>query len=264
MRTVRFDELPPRSRRALFAALMTVGVGAKWDQRVLAFEVRTLIRGLWKVGLVLGAIGTLLTAREVVTRIIKYKIGSDPLTFMIMALAVAVLVASLIQFFVNQKWPKAPWALGDYLFAGHVVRADDGWLDITDTVPLGKPTLVMVKRNNQYSYSRVDLDDAKTRSFSYGTHERAEKACDAYVEARIRYATALEAKDLAAAEAEDPLAECALTGTWTGGGAATDVPSVAARPRSVKARLIASAVIGVLVGGVGYVLVDVLRIGQGE
>lgn len=264
MRSIRFDELPPRARRALFAALMTVGTGAKWDQRIIAFEVRTLIRGLWKPGLVLGAIGTLLTVREVVTRIIKYKIGSDPLTFMIMALAVTVLVASLLQFVVNRRWPKAPWALGDYLFAGHVVRADDGWLDITPTVPLGKPTLVTVKRNNQYSYSRVDLDDAKTLSFSYGKHERAEAACDQYLAARTRYAAALEAKDLAAAEQEDPLAECALTGMWTGGGQISEVPAVAARPRSVRARMIISAVIGIAVGITGYVLVDVLRVGQGD
>ncbi|MFT3711365.1 MAG: hypothetical protein QM817_27345 [Archangium sp.] len=258
-RTVKFDELPARTRRAMFRALSTWRTKDA-DSRIIAFEVRTLARGLWKLGLVVGALGMFLTGRFVVSRIIEYKIGSDPVTFMIMAASVAAFAASLIQVVVNRLYPQAPWPLGSYLFAGHFVDADDGWLDITPTVPLGKPTLIERRRNRQYQSSELVLGEMK--SIGFGNHERATKIAETYLERRARYAAAIEAQDLAAAEAEDPLAECALTGTWTAPGVVSDVPSVAARPRSTRARLIAGAIIGVIVGGGAHLLVNVLRVGM--
>lgn len=258
-RTVKFDELPARTRRAVFRALSTWRT-KEADSRIIAFEVRTLARGLWKVGLVLGAIGMFLTGRFVVSRIIEYKIGSDPVTFLIMAASVAAFVASLIQVVINRLYPQAPWPLGEYLFAGHFVNADDGWLDITPTVPLGKPTLIERRRNRQYASSELVLGEGK--SLSFGNHERATKIAETFLERRARYAAAVEAQDLAAAEQEDPFAECAFTGTWSAPGAVSDVPSVAARPRSTRARLIIGAVVGAIVGGGAFVLVNVLRVGM--
>lgn len=259
-RTVKFDELPARTRRLLFQTLTTVRT-KDYDRRIITLEVATVLRGLWKVTLVAGLLGAFLTTRFVVSRIIEYKIGSDPLTFVMMGASVAAIVASLLQALIIQRYPPAPWTLGHYLFAGHVVNADDGWLDLTPTIPLGKPTLVTVKRDGQYTHSRLDLLGQKL-SFSFAKHERAEAVTAEFLERRARYAAAIDAQDLAAAEAEDPFAECAITGTWTAPGEAAEVPSVAARPRNLKLRLIISGVVGAAVGIGAFVLVNVLRVGM--
>ncbi|MFO0593710.1 MAG: hypothetical protein U0228_00325 [Myxococcaceae bacterium] len=253
-RTLKFDELPLRARRQLYSSLCEART-EKSDPRLKGFEVRTVVRGFWKPLLVLGLIGVALTLREIISRVREYHIGSDPVTFMLLAAAATLVIGALATALVMRRWPHAPWPIGRFVFPGHIIEAGEGWLDVTPTLDLDKPTLVTVKRNGQYSLSRIDF--APGVDLSFVNHERATKVCEAWVIAREEWRAAITAGGLDAAERLDPLAECAVSGQWTvSGGASGDAPSVPARPKVLRAVWAASLVVGIAVSAGVYAWVE--------
>ncbi len=224
---VAFNDLPQTVRERL----MAIFTAEKPDPRLLAFEVRTAWRGFKYVVRVVSLVVAAICVYQVLTRAFRYSVGSSE-EYQILALSLFAFLWSQIRITIEKRWPPPPFREGRVALPGYVVETRGGLLEITPMSALGKPTILTVRRNGQYSYSDLQLDPKLT--FSYGSNEKVEAACMRILEAKEKVAALVEKRDLAELAELDPFAECTLSGTWGRPGALSiQGPTIAIPPNNV-------------------------------
>jgi hypothetical protein len=235
--TVVFNDLPQTVRERLIA----IFTAEKPDPRVLAFEVRTQWRGFKKILRVVSLVVAAICVYQVLTRVFRYSVGSSE-EYQILALALFAFMWSQIRITIEKRWPPPPFREGRVALPGYIVETRGGWFDITPMSTLGKPTIVTVMRNGQYSYSDLRLTPKLT--FSFGKKESVEAACVRILEAKEKVAALIEKRDLAELAELDPFAECSLSGTWGRPGALSiQGPTIAIAPDNVLVKWVVPIIV---------------------
>ncbi len=239
---MKFDELPQSVRERLMALLTS----KTRDPRVIAFSPGTLLFGFAKFGLLVSIPAIVLPLKFMIGRVIEYGIGSDWITYLFLGIGTFVFLSSLATMVIERAWPRAPYRTGLWALPGTILETDNGWLEITPTSTLRKPTILTVKRQGRYQHSEIQLGGKLT--FSFASQETVEAVSLRVLEAKAQVADLVAKGDLAALAALDPFAECALSGNWGRPGALSiQGPTAVARPNTKILQWYAPAAIALLV-----------------
>ena len=239
---VKFNDLPQPVRERLIAVL----TANPRDPRVITFAPATVLAGLSKFGLVASLFAIVLPLRFMISRVKEYGIGSDWITYLILGIGTFVFLSSLATRVIERVWPRGPYRTGMWALPGTILETDQGWLEITPTSALGKPTILTVKRRGEYQHSELQLGGKLT--FSFGSPETVEAIATRILETKAQVAALVAAGDLAALAKVDPFAECRLSGVWGRPGALSiQGPTAVPRPSTRLLQWYAPAVLALAV-----------------